>query len=198
VELVAIAASTGGPPALQSIFTAFDHSYPFAILIAQHMPAGFTAAFAERLNRATAFEVREAAEGDVVKPGLALLAPGGMDMLLAEANGVVKVRLVPPKPDKRYTPSADELFCSCAPIYGSRMLAVVLTGMGNDGSRGVRAVKDSGGKVIAESESSSIVYGMPREAFATGCVDIVADLQDVPQEILVFGGFQNFAETANK
>lgn len=187
--IVAIASSTGGPPALQSIFSTFEQSYQFAIVIAQHMPSGFTTAFAERLNRSTAFEVREATDGDIVKPGLALLAPGGFNMILNETSGLVKVNIVPPPPDKRYIPSADELLTSCARIYGDRALAVVLTGMGNDGSAGVRAVKAAGGRVIAESENSSVVYGMPREAFATGCVDVVADLDDIPQEILALGGF---------
>ncbi len=189
MELLAIAASTGGPPAIQSILSAFSQPYPFAIVIAQHMPPGFTGAFAERLNRSTGFDVREAVDGDVVKPGLALLAPGGLNMVLVESNGVVTARTVPPPPDKRYIPSADELFCSCAPIYCSRMTAVVLTGMGNDGSMGAKAVKAAGGRVLAESEKSSIVYGMPREAYATGCVDRIADLQDMPVEILSVAGY---------
>ena len=193
LQLVAIAASTGGPPALQSIFASFDQPLPFGIVVAQHMPPGFTAAFSERLNKATGFEVKEAAEGDVVKPGIALVAPGGKNMVLEESAGTISVKLLPPPPDKRYIPSADELICSCSAIYGSRMMAVVLTGMGNDGAAGVKAVKSAGGMVIAESERSSVVYGMPREAYATGCVDMVADLVDIPDEIIRCSGLKKSA-----
>lgn len=191
VELVAIASSTGGPPALQSIFSSFDQSHPFAIVVAQHMPHGFTRAFAERLNRTSPFTVREARDGDLVEPGLALIAPGGFNLLLEEAGGVVRARVKPPEASDRYVPSADVLFESCAPLYGSRMLAVVLTGMGNDGSKGVTAVKERGGQVLAESEDSAVVYGMPREAVATGCVDRIVPLPGISQAILACGGFIN-------
>jgi two-component system chemotaxis response regulator CheB len=189
LELVAIASSTGGPPALQSILTSFDYSYPFAVVIAQHMPSGFTRVFAERLNRSSAFEVREASDGDKVEPGLVLLAPGGFNLVLESSGGAVVARVVPPTSSDRYVPSADLLFASSAPIYGKRMLAVVLTGMGNDGSKGVVAVKERGGQVLAESEDSAVVYGMPREAVATGCVDRVVPLPGVSLAILECGGF---------
>lgn len=189
LELVAIASSTGGPPALQSILSSFDHSYPFGIVIAQHMPSGFTRAFAERMNRSSAFEVREASDGDKVEPGLVLLAPGGFNLVLESSGGTVVVRVVPPESSDRYVPSADVLFASAASIYGKRMLAVVLTGMGNDGSKGVVAVKERGGQVLAESEDSAVVYGMPREAVATGCVDRSVPLPGVSLAILECGGF---------
>jgi two-component system, chemotaxis family, protein-glutamate methylesterase/glutaminase len=189
VELVAIASSTGGPPALQGIFSSFDKSYPFGIVVAQHMPPGFTRAFADRLNRTSPFTVREACDGDRVEPGLALIAPGGFNLLLEESRATVIARVVPPDTSDRYVPSADVLFASCAPLYGSRMLAVVLTGMGNDGSKGVVAVKERGGLVLAESEDSAVVYGMPREAVATGSVDRIVPLPGVCQAILDCGGF---------
>ncbi|SJZ96959.1 two-component system, chemotaxis family, response regulator CheB [Trichlorobacter thiogenes] len=189
VELVAIASSTGGPPALQSIFSSFDSSYPFAVVVAQHMPAGFTKAFADRLNRTSPFTVREARDGDLVEPGLALIAPGGCNLLLEEAGTEIRARVKPPEASDRYVPSADVLFASCAPLYGNRMLAVVLTGMGNDGSKGVVAVKERGGQVLAESEDSAVVYGMPREAVATGAVDRVVPLPGISQAILASGGF---------
>jgi two-component system chemotaxis response regulator CheB len=189
VELVAIASSTGGPPALQSIFSSFDHSYPFAVVVAQHMPTGFTRAFADRLNRTSPFTVREARDGDLVEPGLALIAPGGSNLILEEVGAEVRARVKPPEASDRYVPSADVLFTSCAPLYGNRMLAVVLTGMGNDGSKGVVAVKERGGQVLAESEDSAVVYGMPREAVATGCVDRVVPLPGISQAILACGGF---------
>jgi two-component system chemotaxis response regulator CheB len=191
VELVAIASSTGGPPALQSIFSSFDQSYPFSVVVAQHMPPGFTSAFADRLNRTSPFTVREARDGDLVEPGLALIAPGGYNLLLEEAGAEIRARVKPPEASDRYVPSADVLFRSCAPLYGNRMLAVVLTGMGNDGSQGVVAVKERGGQVLAESEDSAVVYGMPREAVATGCVDRVVPLPGIGQAILACGGFGN-------
>ncbi len=189
VELVAIASSTGGPPALQGIFSSFDKSYPFGIVVAQHMPHGFTRAFADRLNRTSPFTVREACDGDKVEPGLALIAPGGFNLVLEESRSTVIARVVPPDASDRYVPSADVLFASCAPLYGNRLLAVVLTGMGNDGSKGVVAVKERGGQVLAESEDSAVVYGMPREAVATGCVDRVVPLPGVCQAILESGGY---------
>lgn len=189
VELVAIAASTGGPPALQSILSGYDQSYPFGIVVAQHMPAGFTKAFAERLDRLSPFEVREAADGDLVRPGLALIAPGGKNMVLETAGAEVVVRIIQPTAEDRYLPSADRLFASCAPIYGKRMMAVVLTGMGNDGKEGIIKVKEQGGVVLAESESSAVVYGMPREAAATGCVDRIVPLPGISQSILDCGGY---------
>jgi len=191
LELVAIAASTGGPPALQGILSAFERPYPFGVVVAQHMPPGFTKAFAERLNRSSVFEVREAKDGDPIVAGQALVAPGGSHVILEQDDAIIRVRVLPPDPNYRYNPSADALFCSCAPLYGKRMLAVVLTGMGNDGSQGVRQVKQYGGQVLAESEESSVVYGMPREAAATGCVDRIAALDDIPSAILDCGHFEH-------
>lgn len=189
LDLVAIAASTGGPPALQGILSAFERSYPVAIVVAQHMPQGFTKTFADRLNRASLFEIREAQDGDLVLPGQVLVAPGGSQMVLEQDNSAIRARVLPPDPAYRYHPSADALFSSCAPLFGNRMLAVVLTGMGNDGSQGIRLVKECGGQVLAESEESSVVYGMPREAVATGCVDRIAPLDDIPRMIVECGGF---------
>jgi two-component system chemotaxis response regulator CheB len=189
IELVAIASSTGGPPALQSVLSSFDNSYPFSVVIAQHMPPGFTRAFADRLNRSSAFIVREASDGDRVEPGVVLIAPGGFNLVLESAGIDVVARVMPPASSDRYIPSADVLFASCASLYGKRMLAVVLTGMGNDGSKGVVAVKERGGQVLAESEDTAVVYGMPREAVATGCVDRVVPLPGVSHAILECGGF---------
>jgi two-component system chemotaxis response regulator CheB len=185
VQMVAIGSSTGGPPALQSILSSFQEQSPFAVAVSQHMPAGFTKAFAERLNRLSAFDVREAKDGDLVKPGRALIAPGACNMIFQQNNGDVFVRIVPPGAEDRYVPSVDAMFCSLAPIYGPRMLAVVLTGMGNDGSKGVRAVKGAKGEVLAESEESAVVFGMPREAIATGMVDKVAPIDRMAREIVM-------------
>jgi len=184
IDLVAIGSSTGGPPALQRIFSAFNESLPFAIAISQHMPAGFTNTFAERLNRSTGFEVREAKDGDELLPGRALIAPGGKNLLFAAVGGKVVARLVTPGPQDRYVPSVDAMFVSLAEIYKSRMLAVVLTGMGNDGALGVRQAKSLGAQVLAESEDSAVVFGMPREAIATGVVDRIAPIDAMAREIV--------------
>jgi two-component system chemotaxis response regulator CheB len=189
IDIVAIGSSTGGPPALQSIFAAFERQYPFAVVVSQHMPPGFTRAFAERLNRTSRFEVKEADDGDPVLPGRILIAPGGMNMVFEIHGGQVTARVVPPASTDRYIPSVDVMFESCASIYRGRMVAVVLTGMGNDGSKGVRFVKEQGGHVIAESDESAVVYGMPREAVATGVVDRVVPLNRIAREILLKGGF---------
>lgn len=188
-DLVAIGASTGGPPALQFLFSAFERPYPFAMVVAQHMPSGFTQAFAERLNRASKFEIKEAADGDLVLPGRVLIAPGGMNLVLELQNSRVVARVVPPTAADRYVPSVDVMLESCAGIYKKRMIAVILTGMGNDGTSGVRKVKDEGGFVIAESDETAVVYGMPREAVATGLVDRVVPMQLVHREILAKGAF---------
>lgn len=187
IDIVAIGSSTGGPPALQAIFSAFEQKYPFAIVVSQHMPPGFTKAFAERLNRTSQFDVKEAEDGDPVLPGHILIAPGGKNMVFEVCGGRVTARIVAPLESDRYIPSVDRMLESAAGIYRKRMIAVVLTGMGNDGSHGVRVVHEHGGYVIAESEESSVVYGMPREAFNTGVVDRVAPLSKVAREILIKG-----------
>lgn len=189
IDLVAIGTSTGGPPALQQIFSAFEQKYPFAAVVSQHMPAGFTKAFAERLNRTSLFDIKEAEDGDLVLPGRVLIAPGGRNMIFEVCGGQVTARIVAPSGSDRYVPSVDVMLQSCAGIYRSRVAAVILTGMGNDGCKGIRAIKEQGGYVIAESEETAIVYGMPREAVATGVVDSTVPLDRVASEIILQGGF---------
>jgi len=189
VDIIAIGASTGGPPALQSIFSAFTEKLPVSVVVSQHMPAGFTKAFADRLNRSTAMDVREAKDGDLVMPGRALIAPGGRNMVFEATNDGVVAKVVDPSSQDRYIPSVDAMFISLAKVYGPKLVAVVLTGMGNDGSRGVKAVKSAGGQVLAEAEDSAIVFGMPREAIATGVVDKVAPLDKMAREIVLRCGF---------
>lgn len=189
IDLVAIGTSTGGPPALQQILSAFEKKYPFAIVISQHMPAGFTKAFADRLNRVSQFDVKEAEDGDLVLPGRALVAPGGKNMTFEVCGGQVTARIVNPAESDRYVPSVDAMLESCAGIYKKRAMAIILTGMGNDGSKGIRLIKENGGCVIAESEETAIVYGMPREAVATGIVDHCLPLERIASEIVLQGGF---------
>lgn len=189
-EVVAIGSSTGGPPALQKILSQMPGELPFAVLISQHMPSGFTRTFAERLNRMLPFEVREANDGDVVNQNQVLVAPGGINMVTVQVRDQVVVRLKTPSKDEKYIPSVNAMLNSVARVYGSRALAVILTGMGNDGSAGVRKVKEAGGGVLAEAEESSVVFGMPREAIATGVVDKVVHLDQMASKIIEFCGFR--------
>jgi len=183
LDVVAIGSSTGGPPALQRILSSFREALPLAVVISQHMPAGFTRTFAERLNRLSVFEVKEASDGDSVRPGRVLIAPGGHNMVFERRNDSIVARILKPAAEDRYTPSVDAMLASCADVFGPRTLGVVLTGMGNDGSRGVRAVKGVGGQVLAEAENSAVVFGMPKEAIATGAVDKIVPLDRMAREI---------------
>jgi two-component system chemotaxis response regulator CheB len=182
--LVVIGASTGGPPALQTIFSAIREPLPVAFAIAQHMPPGFTRAFAERMNKLSALTISEAADGDLVLPGKVFIAPGGKNLVFERTGQEVRIRVVNPAPEQRYVPSVDVLFTSAAATFAAKTVAVVLTGMGNDGHQGVMAIKKAGGAAIAESEESSVVFGMPKEAIATGCVDTVVPLALVCGEIM--------------
>jgi two-component system chemotaxis response regulator CheB len=189
VEQVVIGASTGGPPALQAIFSAIQRPIPVAFAVSQHMPPGFTRAFAERLNKCSALEIREAASGDVVRAGQVLIAPGGRNLIFRRSGADVVAQVAEPGPEQRYVPSVDAMFESASGIFGARLLGVVLTGMGNDGARGTAIIKDGGGQAIAEAEETSVVFGMPKEAIATGKVDKVVPLPLVCGEILRRCGF---------
>lgn len=183
IEAVAIGASTGGPAALQIILTSLPPNFPAALVITQHMPKGFTTTFAERLNRISPLHIKEAEEGDTVKPGTALICPGGAHMILKKRNNGVKVFLREPDNDDRYVPSVDMLMRSAADVYGSSAIGVILTGMGNDGKDGIVEIKRKGGYTIAEAESTAIIFGMPQEAIKTGMVDRVLPLDEIPGEI---------------
>ncbi len=183
-ELVVIGASTGGPPALQTIFSALQQRPGLRFAIAQHMPPGFTRAFAERLNKFTALDVKEAEHGDLLLPDRVLVAPGGHNLGLRRIGNDIVAQVHEPAPDQRYTPSVDYLFRSASELADMSVLGVVLTGMGNDGARGISLIKKRGGFAIAESEETSVVYGMPKEAIATGHVDVVAPLDKICREIL--------------
>jgi two-component system chemotaxis response regulator CheB len=177
---VAIGASTGGPPALQQVLTALAADLPAAVVIAQHMPEGFTRMFAERLDRIVGLRVREAQGDEELVPGLVLLGPGGKNLTVqSRADGRVFSRLEAPAPTDRYVPSVDRLLASASAAYGSGLVSVVLTGMGDDGALGTRAVRAAGGLTIAEAEESCVVFGMPREAIRTGTVQRVLPLPEI-------------------
>ena len=183
-RMVVIGSSTGGPPALQNIFSAIQDEIPVSFAVAQHMPADFTRAFAERLNRFSALKIREAANGDIVRPGEVLIAPGGKNLEFFPKGANIIAKVSEPKGHQRYLPSVDTLFTSAAAVFGQRLLGVVLTGMGNDGAMGVHAIKQNGGFVLAEAEESCVVFGMPKEAIATGLVDKVVALPVMCKEVL--------------
>ncbi|MDT8421141.1 MAG: chemotaxis-specific protein-glutamate methyltransferase CheB [Desulfuromonadales bacterium] len=181
---VVIGASTGGPPALNLLFGAVQSPVPVAFAVVQHMPPGFTKSLAARLNESSALDIREAGDGDRMLPGQVLICPGGKNIEFQRDKRGVFVRVLTPPAEQIYTPSVDVLFSSAAPVYSRALLAVVLTGMGNDGSSGIRNVCAHGGRVLAEAEESCVVYGMPKEALATGLVEKAVPLANMCQEIL--------------
>ncbi|HEY6011226.1 MAG TPA: chemotaxis response regulator protein-glutamate methylesterase [Nitrospirota bacterium] len=183
VEVVAIASSTGGPPALQAILTALPADLSAGIVIAQHMPAGFTRSFAERLNKLSSLVVSEAVAGDRVGPGTVLIAPGGSHLVVRRDRSGLLADVVPRSPADQYAPSADRLLTSVAEASGIAALGVVLTGMGRDGSEGALAIKKKRGQCLAESEESAVIFGMPQEAIRTGAVDKVLPLGKMAAEI---------------
>ncbi len=181
---VVIGASTGGPSAIQQIITALAADFQSPVLISQHMPPGFTRAFAERLDRNSALQVKEAEEGDLVEPGRVLVAPGGFNMRVRRKKDKIVTEITERTKSDKYVPSVNALFESAAKVFADKCMAVVLTGMGNDGAQGVLSIKEAGGIVIAESEKTAIVFGMPKEAIATDKVDEVLSLEDIPAGII--------------
>ncbi len=184
IDLVAIGASTGGPPALQTILTRLPASFPSAVIVVQHMPPSFTRFFAERLHESCALDVKEAEDGDEVRTGRILIAPGGMNMTLTKYNNIVHVTLGPQREQDKFVPSVNAMMESSSSIYGSRTLGVLLTGMGDDGKTGMKAIKQMNGKTIAESEDTAIVFGMPAEAIKEGVVDYILGLGEITDKIL--------------
>jgi two-component system chemotaxis response regulator CheB len=188
-SVVVIGSSTGGPPALVQIFGAFTEPPPCAFLVAQHMPPGFTRGFAERLDRLTPLRVREAGGGEALEPGTALIASGGCHLELEMRGSRVVTRLDSDAESAKYVPSVDRLFESAAKQYGEKLLAIVLTGMGDDGRKGACQVKQAGGRVIAESEETAVIYGMPKQVVNAGAADRILPLQEIPAEIQIGVGF---------
>ncbi|KAB7627161.1 protein-glutamate methylesterase/protein-glutamine glutaminase [Alkalilimnicola sp. S0819] len=187
VRLLVIGASTGGPVALQQVLSKLPATYPLPILLIQHMPASFTKAFAERLNDLCAIKVREAADGDALRPGTALLAPGGLQMGLKGFGDKLNVRLFEAGPEQFYKPSVDIAFAEAAKACPGRVLGVVLTGMGADGCEGARLLKQTGSRVWSQDEASSVIYGMPGAVAKAGLSDRVLPLAEVGGELAKIG-----------
>ncbi|HET9954483.1 MAG TPA: chemotaxis-specific protein-glutamate methyltransferase CheB [Polyangiaceae bacterium] len=177
--VVAIASSTGGPSALMEIFARLPQSYGSGIVIAQHMPDKFTRTFAERLDRRSALFVREGIERETLGAGMAFVCPGRQCMELESFSRGLRVRVLAPTDQDRYLPSADRLLTSVAAAAGRRSIGVILTGMGDDGVIGARAIAAAGGTVIAESESTAVVYGMPGAAVRAGVVNLSLSLPEI-------------------
>jgi two-component system chemotaxis response regulator CheB len=185
VGILAIGSSTGGPRALQEIIPLLPKEFPVPIVIAQHMPQNFTGPFAERLNQLSKVTVKEAAAGDQLKPGLVLLAPGGWHMRVERKRSLETiVTLGESRDDLIYRPSVDELMLSVSECFPGRALGVILTGMGNDGLRGMTALKKSGGRIFAQNEETCVVYGMPKAVVDAGIADKVLAIEEMVGEII--------------
>ncbi|MGQ9659005.1 MAG: protein-glutamate methylesterase/protein-glutamine glutaminase [Thermochromatium sp.] len=178
LRAVLIGTSTGGPVALQEVLKGLPKHFPLPIVLIQHMPASFTPAFAERLNNLCQIEVKEAASGDVLQPGTALLAPGGVQLVL-EGGAQTRVRIEESPPGTIYKPSVDITFKSAVTALRSQVLAVVLTGMGADGREGARELKANGAHVWAQDAASCVVFGMPAAVIDAGLADQILPLKEV-------------------
>ncbi len=184
VDLVVIGSSTGGPNALAKIFSCLPPAFPIPILIAQHMPPLFTETLAPRLTLKSYLEVKEAVEGEPFRPGMVRLAPGNFHMALQLQDDEPRLKVFQAPLVNSCRPSVDVLFQSAAALYGNRVLGVQLTGMGQDGLKGCEAIFERGGQVLAQDESSSVVWGMPGSVAQAGVADRVLPLEEIAGEIL--------------
>lgn len=182
---VVIGSSTGGTQALELILKNMPGDAP-GIAITQHMPEKFTAMYAQRLNEICAINVREAKEGDRLERGLALIAPGGLHMQLRKSAGQYYVKVADGPAVNRHKPSVDVLFRSAADCAGRDCLGVILTGMGDDGARGMKMLHDAGARTIAQNEETCVVFGMPKEAIKLNAVDDILPLDQIAKAILKF------------
>jgi two-component system chemotaxis response regulator CheB len=181
--IIAVGASTGGTEALRVFLMALPTDCP-PVVIVQHMPEGFTRAFANRLNKECAIEVAEARDGERLQIGRALIAPGNRHMLINRSGEELVAQIIDGPLISRHRPSVDVLFRSVAISVGSKAVGVIMTGMGDDGAQGLREMKDAGAATIAQDEASCVVFGMPREAIARGAVDVVVNLEQLANAAL--------------
>jgi two-component system chemotaxis response regulator CheB len=184
-QITAIGTSTGGPVALQKVLTALPGHYPHPILLIQHMPATFTSAFAARLNTLCKIEVREAQDGDILRSGVAYLAPGGKQMMVDGRSGAARLRIIDGGDRMNYKPCVDVTFASAAKVYQDKVLSMVLTGMGADGRDGAKLLKNAGSTVWAQDEASCVVYGMPQAVAKAGISTEDLPLERISERILV-------------
>lgn len=185
INAIAIGTSTGGPKALQTVFTALPAGFQKPILVVQHMPAGFTKAFADRLNSLSKIQVKEAEHGDVIEPGKAYIAPGDYQMRVVSKDGVRVIDLQQSPPVNGHRPSIEVLFESMTEVYGGgHLLSVIMTGMGKDGAQAITNIHTSGGITLAQDEATSVVYGMNRAAVELGGIDFVLPLEDIVPKMI--------------
>jgi two-component system, chemotaxis family, protein-glutamate methylesterase/glutaminase len=182
VDAIVIGCSTGGPPALQHLLQQLPR-LPVPFVIAQHMPPTFTRLFAERVNKLTTWDVKEASDGELLVPGSVYVAPGGQQSEVRRVAEGLQVRVFPAGLNDLHAPSVDRLFRSASDACRERLVAIIMTGMGDDGAEAMRVVKERGGRTIAESSESAIIFGMPAEAIRTGAVDDVLALSAIPSAI---------------
>jgi two-component system chemotaxis response regulator CheB len=182
--IIAIGASTGGTEAVKDVLEALPPHTP-PIIITQHMPERFTKSWADRMNELCAISVKEAADGESVLPGYALVAPGNYHMTLVRSGAKYLVRLNQDEPVNRHRPSVDVLFHSVAKVAGGNSIGAILTGMGGDSAQGMMAMKKAGAFTIAQDEASCVVFGMPKEAIKIGAVDKILPLAQIPQSLLI-------------
>ncbi|MEI7815676.1 MAG: chemotaxis response regulator protein-glutamate methylesterase [Desulfuromonadales bacterium] len=188
IQYVGIGASTGGPVALQEVLSRIPVNFPYGIMVGIHMPKAFTGPYADRLNAKCSMTIREAVDGDILKPGLALVAPGGMHTTLVRQGTHLVVRTQPTSayPHYVYIPSIDLMMSSMAEASAGAMLGVILTGMGSDGFKGMQTLKQKGGVTIAQDEATSTIYGMPKACVDGGVADEVLPLGQIGFEISKF------------
>lgn len=178
-DIVGIGTSTGGPIALQKVLADLPRGFPAPIILVQHMPASFTPAFAERLNKLCQIGVKQAEDGDILEPGIAYLAPGGQQMLVENKGGSPKIRIIPDDGRLNYRPCVDVTFGSLARNFPGKTLGVILTGMGADGKEGCRMMKQSGSVIWSQDEKTSVIYGMPMAVAKAGLTDEVLPLERI-------------------
>jgi len=183
-RIVMIGASTGGPTEITQLLSRLPSELDIAILIAQHMPYGFTKPFAERLNKYSSLNVKEGESRELIKRGNVYITPGGYHMEVFSIENRYRLRLLRKEPDDKYVPSIDILFKSGAKVFGERAMGILLTGMGNDGIEGMKAIREMGGVTIAESEETSILYGMPKGALEKNVAQMVLPLYEIPSVII--------------
>jgi len=183
-KVFVIGASTGGPPALVHLFSRLASDLPISVLVAQHMPERFTRTFAERLERLSGLRVAEAEGRALLRAGTALIGPGGFALELQGRGVTASSAVAPTSPTDRYVPSVDRLFRTAAESLGPRAVAVILTGMGDDGMRGAQAIRDAGGTVIAESEETAAIFGMPGSVIRAGLAHAELPLHLIPERII--------------
>ncbi|MBE7410621.1 MAG: chemotaxis response regulator protein-glutamate methylesterase [Leptospiraceae bacterium] len=186
IRAIGIGTSTGGPNALQILFKSIPKNFHLPIFIVQHMPPGFTKAFASRLNSISEIQVKEAAQGDIVQPGCAYIAAGDHHMKLEKTETNISIELDRGEPVNGHRPSIDVTFDSLKSFYGASLVGIIMTGMGRDGAESIKSIHDIGGATIAQDESTSVVFGMNKQAIDIGAIDCVVPVEAIVQNMIRF------------